>query len=720
MRLKSLIVALALCSPLLSPETFAQAPENACRALVTKLVDPYLQQHLSRNRVRASIGVRATDESSVGLSPTLNSASRAASGAAKRPAAKPAPSRARRAKAAGRGRSTSGMSPPAEGPSRYSRTNTQELSVDEGDIVKTDGRHVYHVSCSRTRNQSGCRNEIRIFKSWPARETGLLTRYKVPTHEVPTPGRDASVRQLYLQGDQLVVVMSGESQARHPGARSGRGRRSHRRNRGPQHVRVVLLDVKNPADPQVMRDYRIDGAFVESRMIGSRFYVATSIAGPQLPAEMLSDLQRLLSAASQDLSIDDVMAKLESQWSEFINVDPGLPRAQELTGSKAAAAIYGCSDLHISEHAQGTALLNLAHLDITRDDAVTGSGVSGYSNNSKVYASEASLYVADRASLQGQRGWSSATLIRKFDLSQGGRPKFKASGLVRGTLLNQFSMSEHGGFLRVASSDGWQSNNLYVLSTEEKQLQTIGTLENLGRGERIYAVRMMADKGYVVTFRRTDPLYTLDLSDPKRPEVVGQLKIEGFSNYLHPLDKNHLLAIGQDANARGRATGFHLQIFDISDLKNPRRTHHEKLAAGSNSSAQTDHHAFMFEAQTQTLALPWKGSNYWGLVAYHVDARKGFRALGRVNHATMYKRYFQKRCRTLDRAECGNKNYWWRFFGRQDLTVDRVIAIEDNLYSFSPSGAMVHRVGRRLRSLRGVLVSKPKWGRPVAKSKLGR
>ncbi len=714
MRSKSLLLALALVGPLLSSPALAQAPENACRALVTKLVDAQLKQQLSRNRVQAEAESRS-DDVGVQAASMSDSASRVAP--RKRPAAKPAPSRARRSKASSGARSSGGMNKSAAaGPSRYSRTNTQELSVDEGDIVKTDGRHVYHVSCNRTRHQSGCRNEIRIFKSWPAQQTRLLTRFQIPSpHKVPTPGQETPVQQLYLQGDQLVVVMSGWSQAPHPGVRRrGRGRH-YRRRRGPQHVRVVIVDVQNPAAPRVKRDYKIDGAFVESRMIGSRFYIATSVMGPRLPEDMQIELRRSYAFASGELSLDEVMAKLDAQWSHFINVDPGLPRAQELTSQKAAAPIYGCSDLHLSEHAQGNYLLNLAHIDITRDGPVTGAGVSGYSSNSKVYASEAPLYVADLASPQGKAGWSSATLIRKFDLSQGGRPKFQASGLVRGTLLNQFSMSEDGGFLRVASSDGWQSNNLYVLSTEEDQLQTIGTLENLGRGERIYAVRMMADKGYVVTFRRTDPLYTLDLSDPKRPEVVGELKIEGFSNYLHPLDKDHLLAIGQDANARGRATGFHLQIFDISDLKNPRRTHHEKLAAGSNSAAQGDHHAFMFEAHTQTLALPWKGSNYWGLVAYHVDARKGFRALGRVNHATMYKRYFQKRCRTLDRAECGKKNYWWRFFSRQDLAVDRVIAIEDNLFSFSPSGAMVHRVGRRLQVRRTVLVNEPQWGRRASK-----
>src|SRR5262249_50020037 len=145
-------------------------------------------------------------------------------------------------------------------------------------------------------------------------------------------------------------------------------------------------------------------------------------------------------------------------------------------------------------------------------------------------------------------------------LGRGGKPRFEARGTIRGTVLNQFAMSEHNGYLRVATSDNWATNDLYVLRSTGGRLETAGLLTGLGKNERIFAVRMLGDRGYVVTFRRTDPLFTLDLSNPNRPEVAGELHIDGFSTYLHPLGKHHLLAIGQDADPRGIPTGLHLQV----------------------------------------------------------------------------------------------------------------------------------------------------------------
>ncbi|MBI4820842.1 MAG: beta-propeller domain-containing protein [Deltaproteobacteria bacterium] len=575
-----------------------------------------------------------------------------------------------------------------EGPSSYSRTNTQEQSVDEGDIVKTDGRHVYHVSCSRNGREAGCRNELRIYKTWPADETQLVGRHVV--------SRDpsAKVEQIYLYGDFIALILPGNDTQYGPDGEAS--------NRSV--VRVLLVDVRDPTHPQPARDSTVDGSFVESRLIGSRLYLATTSPALSLPNSLRSDIRQIVQSSDRDLSVESVFDALQPRWARFLHDDPGLPRAHDQLGS---APMYSCRDLHSDRSAQGSSLLNLVQVDLERRDRIVGAATTGYTELSKVYASESSFYVADAA--QPTSGWQTSSLIRKFSLERGGAPRFVASGAVRGHLLNQFAMSEHAGNLRVATSDGWASNNLYVLRTQQDRLATVGALENMGVNERIFAVRMMGHRGYVVTFRRTDPLYTLDLSVPERPTVIGELKVEGFSNYLHPLGDDHLLAIGQDADAGGRATGFHMQIFDVGDLRSPRRVHHEKLDAGSTSESQSDHHAFMYEPETKTLALPWRGENFWGLIAYHVDTQSGFRSLGKVNHATMYKRHFEQACRRLDTTECGRPNRWWGLFSREDLTVDRVIAIEGNLYSFSPSGAMVHAVGEKLREQRSVLVNEPAW-----------
>jgi uncharacterized secreted protein with C-terminal beta-propeller domain len=586
---------------------------------------------------------------------------------------KPAPSR----EAAAKTRS---------GPAHYSRTNTQEESVDEGDIVKTDGKHIYHVSCTRTGVASGCRNELRIFQSWPISDAQLLGRYEIPMR------RSAPhVQQIYLYQESLAVIMGDHFE-------------------GPA-TRLLLLDVTKPSAPRLAREVAVDGAFVDSRMIGSRLYLATTSPALQLPPEMMADVQNLIAQISDDDlrsssgTAEAILAQLETKWAHVIR-DPKLPRAREWQSGnrEVSAPIYSCSDVLVDPANRGQNLLNLSQIDLASSDPVTGAGVAGYSAQSKVYASEAAFYVADPIAPTSP-GWSSASLLRKFDLSKGGKPRFASRTTVRGHLLNQFSMSEHAGHLRVATSDHWSSNNIYVLATDE--LRVVGSVENIARNERIFAVRMMGAKGYVVTFRRTDPLFTLDLSDAENPRVVGELHIQGFSNYLHPLDDDHLLAIGQDADDFGRTLGFHLQIFDVRDPSRPLRTHHQKLDAGSASIAQNDHHAFMFEPNTKTLALPWQGQNYWGLIAYRVDAERGFSDLGRVNHALMYQQLHRKRCRGSERGICGERNGWWKMFTRQDLAIDRVVAIDDNLFSFSPSGVMVHHAGRRLAQRAAVLVNEP-------------
>ncbi|MBI2378247.1 MAG: beta-propeller domain-containing protein [Deltaproteobacteria bacterium] len=575
----------------------------------------------------------------------------------------------------------------ASAPSSYSRTNTQEESVDEGDIVKTDGRFIYHVSCTRSGPASNCRNELRIFKSWPASETRLVGRYAIPTR-----GPDPHVQQIYLHERSLAVIAGAPSSPA---------------------TDVLLLDVRDPAKPRLEREVSIGGRSIESRMIGSRLYLATSNPGLAVPGGLTEDVETILANASEkDLSSGSVRAEavldsLEPRWGAYL-ANPGLPRATERlgNGSEVSMPIYGCRELTVDRLSQGGQILSLTQIDLSRSEPPTGSGVSGFGQQSTLYASEGAFYLAEPVA-PSTPGWSSSSLIRKFDLSRGGRPEFAGRGLVRGQLLNQFSMSEHEGHLRVATSDNWASNNVFVLRTVEDRLEKVGAIENLAGNERIFAVRMMGDRGYVVTFRRTDPLFTLDLSEPTGPKVVGELKIEGYSTYLHPLGAGRLLAVGQDADQSGRATGFHLQIFDVSDPRQPRRTHHRKLEAASTSSAESDHHAFMFEPSTGTLAMPWRGENYWGLIAYGVDVERGFTDLGKVNHAIMYKNAFRRACRTFDSGLCAEPNGWWTSFSREDLVIDRVVAIERDLYSVGPSGLMVHHAGSRLIEKASVLVRPP-------------
>jgi uncharacterized secreted protein with C-terminal beta-propeller domain len=178
-----------------------------------------------------------------------------------------------------------------------------------------------------------------------------------------------------------------------------------------------------------------------------------------------------------------------------------------------------------------------------------------------------------------------------------------ASGSIPGSLLNQYSLSEHNGVLRAATTVGQKSSAVYALRRDSGTLTQIGEVGGLGKGERIYAVRFVGAVGYVVTFRQTDPLYTIDLRDPSKPRIMGELKIPGYSAYLHPVGADRLIGLGQDATDQGRITGTQISLFDVGNLADPRRIAQFKIPK-AHSEAEFDPHAFLYWPQTKLLVVP--------------------------------------------------------------------------------------------------------------------
>ncbi|HUP31676.1 MAG TPA: beta-propeller domain-containing protein, partial [Gaiellaceae bacterium] len=154
-----------------------------------------------------------------------------------------------------------------------------------------------------------------------------------------------------------------------------------------------------------------------------------------------------------------------------------------------------------------------------------------------------------------------------------------------------------------------------------------GRIGGLGKGERVYAVRMIGDTGYVVTFRQIDPLYTVDLAVPERPRVLGELKIPGYSAYLHPVGDDLLLGVGQDASEDGRPLGTQLSLFDVSNLRSPTRLHKEHLGLGW-SEAESDHHAFLYWPRTGLMVIPFEQR----AVGYRISRARGIDFAGRIDH----------------------------------------------------------------------------------------
>jgi hypothetical protein len=268
-------------------------------------------------------------------------------------------------------------------------------------------------------------------------------------------------------------------------------------------------------------------------------------------------------------------------------------------------------------------------------------------------------------SAESRRGFLLPDADRPLDVSVPDRTTFAATGEVPGYLLNQFSLSESGGYLRVASTsrpswwDGRVSHfpsqsYVTVLATNGSRLSHVGQLSSLGAGQKIYSVRSVGDVGYVVIFRQIDPVYTIDLGDPTAPRVAGQLELQGYSSYLHPLGNGLLLGVGQDVGTANEPSGSQLELFDVSDPSAPKLIQKTTLGEGSSSEVQYDHHAFLFWPATGLAVLPLQiyavnsnptvpsppgagqstrgtSQRFIGAIGFHID-RSGMREAGRIAH----------------------------------------------------------------------------------------
>jgi hypothetical protein len=310
----------------------------------------------------------------------------------------------------------------------------------------------------------------------------------------------------------------------------------------------------------------------------------------------------------------------------------------------------GCSTAMHTREESGTSMTSLLSLDPASD--APGAQVSVAGSGSVVYASPRSVYVATQPwqAQATEDGRGVQTSVHGFDITSPDRPAYRASGSVDGTLIGQYAMSEHDGHLRIATTIGrtWAQREgeqppsqsaVTVLRPVKDRLVPVGAVTGLGKGERIYAVRYAGGLGYVVTFRETDPLYVLDLSDPERPVSRGELHVSGFSSYLHPVGNGLLLGIGQEVEAN-RQVGAQVSTFDVNDPRQP--TLRERLVYRNGwSAAQGDPHALLWWPQTRLAVLPLQQHEpepaehsppFTGAVALRVGADGGLRELGRITH----------------------------------------------------------------------------------------
>ncbi|MBE6765352.1 MAG: hypothetical protein E7546_05675 [Ruminococcaceae bacterium] len=465
----------------------------------------------------------------------------------------------------------------------YSQTNTQSRGVDEGDIIKTDGKYIYRIV------------DNRLVIIDPHTMT-LLSDTRI--------GKSVSNCEMYVSGDVLVTVYYyngywDEEDSDYYGKCDR------------QETITLIYDISDRSEPKVVSRLSQDGSYCTSRMIGDTVYTVSlsyiysneaekNTPESFVPSVSCEDESRIIKA--EDIMIIDGAPK--RYFSVITSVDVTSPDDFR----DVSSVLGGTSDVYVSS--QG----NL-YLAAYKSDYVTR---VTYENGPYL-----------------ERETKNSTLITRFELRDG-EIDMTASASVPGTLLNQFSMDEHNGYFRLVTTLGnsvhsasifstdmnWEdtrSTGLYIL---DESLETVGSVEGLAEGERVYSVRFDGDIGYFVTFRQVDPLFAVDLSDPTSPEVLSKLKIPGFSTYLHPYDDGLLFGLGFDADEEtGWIEYMKISMFDVSDPADVSEKHKLVLEGVYDSEAAYNHKAITVSAKKNIIAFAGSGDRY---LVYGYDAESGF------------------------------------------------------------------------------------------------
>ena len=486
----------------------------------------------------------------------------------------------------------------------YSTTNVQEEGVDEPDVVKTDGTTIFTVVGETL---------------YAVAATGPGAPRIAGTLALGRSGGD-----LLLHGQRLLVIQSAGPVFDKPVASGGVARLAPVATQ--DQTLITEVDVRDPAALKVARTLTLDGQYVNARQNGATARV-------------------VLSSTPRAYAVADVRGRA-SGW---------LPRsrfASRISGRHRTRKIVACRAVRRPPAFSGLATVSILTIDLDKGlwevdaDAVM-------TDAQTVYGSAGHLYVATQRWIDPQTQPSdlptTSTLIHRFDVSDPDRTTYEASGEVPGYLLNQYSLSEHAGDLRVASTadpvwwqgqqQGSSQSHVTVLRRQGSTLAPIGRVSGLGQGQRIYSVRFIGDVGYVVTFRQVDPLYTIGLADPTAQKVLGELELLGYSAYLHPIADDLLLGVGQDATPEGRTKGVQVSLFGVGDPAHPKLLAQHALGAASSSQVEFDSHAFLYWAPRQLVVLPVQvfdsGSSsspgFTGAIALKVDG-SGIAETGRVAH----------------------------------------------------------------------------------------
>lgn len=515
----------------------------------------------------------------------------------------------------------------------FSETNVQVAGVDEADLIETDGEFLYLVSG----------NELLIIDATRPDDLSIASRIRL---KQPPTG-------IYLSGDRLTLISSGEPTDQNGALRSGTF--PGYRPRESATSSVTVLDIADRTQPTQVQKTTLPGRVVSSRMVEGQLRLVLQEDRFDLP--MPKDLP---ATDPQEGATSTIYESREEYLDRELDelVDRLLLTGRSYSLEEAVVQrdqLIQPEQLNGLSLSDATSRTTITTFDVQADQPGPADSYTLFSAKvDRIYATQESLYLAGNSSSYSHRN----TTIWKFELSTKDHSiELAAKGEVEGTLLNQFSLDEHEGYLRVVVSEpGWPGgHSLHVLKQSGEKLKITGSVESLAPGERLHSVRFLGEQAFFVTFRKVDPLFAIDLTNPKSPVLAGELKIPGYSDYLQPIGENHLLGIGRGADEqRGLFEEMQLSIFDTTDLDDPQLAHRYSIQGGRNTTSiatgnrwrqgDGDHHAVSYFPEQGILAIPlesegdrlrWKERGQRadpGLQVFSVSTETGFEPLATISH----------------------------------------------------------------------------------------
>jgi len=489
----------------------------------------------------------------------------------------------------------------------YSTTNTQVQGVDEADLVKTDGKYIYSIS----------KGDLIITEATPVESMNITTNLFKDEKVNPI--------EMMINDNYLTVICNNNNYNLYDGVKS-----MMMPYNNSDTTTTYVYNISDKKNIVKVKTTQMDGAYLTSRTVNNSVYVITN--------------KYVWNNESEDIrpkySIDGTEKIIDYDQIFYF---PGT----------------NCSSY--------TMIVIIDLSNISNEPKVT----SYLSSAQNVYMSLDNLYITTSSMNNGNiqtfainNDFTSLTSIYKFSIKNSST-EFIARAELKGNTLNQFSMDEYNGFFRVTLNNN-TDNSLYIL---DENMNISGKITGIAKGERIYATRFIKDRAYVVTFKTIDPLFVIDVKDPTNPTILGELKIPGYSSYLHEYDENHIIGIGQDTteiydkdntgkiiNTRYVTNGMKMAIFDVTDVNNPKQQFSTKIGnKNTYSDVLYNHKAFLFSKDKNLLALPVdiyntgvsiqtgmlrteetttssSNNRFQGLLVYNIDLVNGFTEKGRITH----------------------------------------------------------------------------------------